>query len=171
MKRASAQRPWEGAQPLAANAKHDPAWQTIGPSAVPEKPGNPVPRELSAGEIDALLRDFANAARRVLAAGFDVLEIHGAHGYLLSSFLSPIANRRGDAYGGALSNRMRFPLEVFEAVRAAWPEERPLGMRFNGTDWDERGIGTEEAAAFGEALAARGCDFVDISTGGMAGPG
>jgi 2,4-dienoyl-CoA reductase-like NADH-dependent reductase (Old Yellow Enzyme family) len=116
--------------------------------------------------MDDVLAAFAATTVRCLRLGIDLLEIHGAHGYLMSSFLSPLANQRDDAYGGSLENRMRFPLEVFDAVRAAWPADRPLGVRFNGTDWDERGISTEEAVAFGQALAARGCDYADISSGG-----
>jgi 2,4-dienoyl-CoA reductase-like NADH-dependent reductase (Old Yellow Enzyme family) len=116
------------------------------------------------GIVDA----FAQAARRAARLGLQMIEIHAAHGYLLSSFLSPIANHRTDAYGGSLENRMRFPLEVFEAVRAAWPAERPLGVRCNGTDWLPGGIGPEEAVAFSRALRDRGCDYVDLSSGGNA---
>ncbi|MGG5819539.1 NADH:flavin oxidoreductase/NADH oxidase [Falsiroseomonas sp. HW251] len=141
-------------------------WQVLGPSAIPFAPDWPTPREMDRRDMDEAIAAFVATTRRCIRLDIDLLEIHGAHGYLLSSFLSPIANRRQDAYGGSPSNRMRFPLEVFEAVRAAWPEDRPLGVRFNGTDWDGRGIGTEEAAAFGCALGALGCDFVDVSTGG-----
>jgi 2,4-dienoyl-CoA reductase-like NADH-dependent reductase (Old Yellow Enzyme family) len=141
-------------------------WQPIGPSALPFASDWPVPWEMDRGDMDSVTAAFVETTRRCQRLGLDLLEIHAAHGYLLSSFLSPIANRRTDAYGGPLTNRMRFPLEVFEAVRAAWPDDKPLGVRFNGTDWDERGIPPEEAAAFAEALAARGCDFVDVSTGG-----
>jgi 2,4-dienoyl-CoA reductase-like NADH-dependent reductase (Old Yellow Enzyme family) len=116
--------------------------------------------------MDEVLASFADATRRCARLGIDLLEIHGAHGYLVSSFLSPIANQRRDAYGGNLENRMRFPLEVFEAVRANWPEDRPLGVRFNGTDWDQGGIQIDEAVAFGAALSARGCDYADVSSGG-----
>jgi 2,4-dienoyl-CoA reductase-like NADH-dependent reductase (Old Yellow Enzyme family) len=118
------------------------------------------------GDMDAVITAFVATTERCVRLGLDLLEIHGAHGYLLSSFLSPIANGRGDAYGGGLTNRMRFPLEVFDAVRANWPKDRPLGFRLNGTDWDERGISAEEAAEFSRALSAHGCDFVDVSTGG-----
>jgi 2,4-dienoyl-CoA reductase-like NADH-dependent reductase (Old Yellow Enzyme family) len=169
-RRASAQRPWEGAQPLADNAKHEPAWPTVGPSAVPEKPGNPVPRELSIGEIDALRRDFANAARRVLAAGFDVLEIHGAHGYLIHSFVSPISNQRSDAYGGTPEKRMRLPLEVAEAIRQVWPEDRPLFYRVSSVDGVVGGLSINETARLAAELKARGVDLIDCSAGGMSGP-
>ena len=141
-------------------------WQTIGPSPLPFAADWPAPREMDRADMDAVVAAFVATTARCLRLGIDLLEIHGAHGYLLSSFLSPLANRRTDAYGGSLDNRMRFPLEVFEAVRAAWPEDMPLGVRFNGTDWDERGITTEEAVSFGQALAARGCDYADMSSGG-----
>jgi 2,4-dienoyl-CoA reductase-like NADH-dependent reductase (Old Yellow Enzyme family) len=141
-------------------------WLPIGPSPIPWAEGWPVPREMTRADMEDVLAAFADTARRCARLGIDLLEIHGAHGYLVSSFLSPIANQRGDAYGGSLQNRMRFPLEVFDAVRAAWPEDRPLGVRFNGTDWDERGINTDEAVAFAAELARRGCDYADVSSGG-----
>jgi 2,4-dienoyl-CoA reductase-like NADH-dependent reductase (Old Yellow Enzyme family) len=141
-------------------------WQTIGPSPLPFAADWPAPREMDRADMDAVVASFVDTTARCLRLGIDLLEIHGAHGYLLSSFLSPLANQRTDTYGGSLQNRMRFPLEVFEAVRAAWPEDMPLGVRFNATDWDERGITTEEAVAFGQALAARGCDYADMSSGG-----
>jgi 2,4-dienoyl-CoA reductase-like NADH-dependent reductase (Old Yellow Enzyme family) len=150
----------------ATRAESEGGWQTIGPSALPFAADWPAPREMNRRDMDEVLAAFAAATARCLRLGIDLLEIHGAHGYLMSSFLSPLANQREDAYGGSLENRMRFPLEVFDAVRAAWPADRPLGVRFNGTDWDERGISTEEAVAFGQALAARGCDYADISSGG-----
>lgn len=141
-------------------------WEPIGPSPIPWAEGWPIPREMSRADMEEVLASFADATRRCARLGIDLLEIHGAHGYLVSSFLSPIANRRMDAYGGSLENRMRFPLEVFEAVRAAWPADRPLGVRFNGTDWIEGGIDTAEAVAFGAELARRGCDYADMSSGG-----
>jgi len=118
--------------------------------------------------MDRVIEAFAQATRRADRLGLDMVEIHSAHGYLLSSFLSPIANHRTDSYGGSLENRMRFPLEVFEAVRAAWPVERPLGVRCNGTDWHVEGITPDEAVAYAKALRERGCDYVDVSTGGNA---
>lgn len=141
-------------------------WEPIGPSPVPWAEGWPVPREMTRADMEEVIAGFVDATRRCARLGIDLLEIHGAHGYLVSSFLSPIANRREDAYGGSLENRMRFPLEVYDAVRAAWPGDRPLGMRLNGTDWDERGITTEEAVAFAWELARRGCDYADVSSGG-----
>src|SRR5690606_24458822 len=109
---------------------------------------------------------FAHAARRCDRIGLDMIEIHSAHGYLLSSFLSPVANRRTDGYGGSLANRMRFPLEVVSAVRANWPAHKPLGVRLNGTDWLEGGMVPEEGSTYARALEAVGCDYVDLSTGG-----
>ena len=111
-------------------------------------------------------RISARQAERADRAGFEAAEMHCAHGYLFSSFLSPIANRRNDAYGGDRGGRMRFPLEAFEALRAAWPDDKPLGVRMNGVDWDDRGLTIEDAVAFAQELKALGCDFFDISGGG-----
>lgn len=141
-------------------------WATIAPSAIPFAADWPVPREMDRADMDAVIQAFVAATRRCVRLGIALLELHGAHGYLMSSFLSPLANRRSDTYGGSLAGRMRFPLELFDAVRAAWPQDRPLGVRFNGTDWDAAGITVEEAAAFSRALADRGCDYADVSTGG-----
>ncbi len=141
-------------------------WQTVAPSALAFIPEWQTPEALERAGIQAIVEDFAAAAARAARLGLDMIELHAAHGYLMSSFLSPIANRRSDEYGGSLENRMRFPLEVFAAVRRAWPEDRPLGVRCNGTDWDERGLTTEEAIAFARELKALGCDYVDASSGG-----
>jgi 2,4-dienoyl-CoA reductase-like NADH-dependent reductase (Old Yellow Enzyme family) len=108
---------------------------------------------------------FAAAARRAARLGFEAIELHCAHGYLLHQFLSPVSNRRDDEYGGSLANRMRFPLEVFEAVRAVWPAERPCGVRVSATDWVEGGWTPEETVTFARELKALGCDFVDVTTG------
>ncbi len=144
------------------------AWPLVGPSPIAFAEDRQVPAELDRAGMDRIVAAFAQAARRAARLGLDLLEIHSAHGYLLSSFLSPIANHRRDAYGGSLENRLRFPLEVFEAVRSAWPDDRPLGVRCNGTDWHERGIMPDEAVAYARALRDRGCDFVDVSSGGNA---
>jgi len=127
-----------------------------------------VPAELDRAGMDRIVAAFAQATRRAARLGLDLIEIHSAHGYLLSSFLSPLANRRTDAYGGSLDKRMRFPLEVFDAVRAAWPAERPAGVRCNGTDWHASGITPDEAVAYARALRERGCDFVDVSSAGIS---
>jgi 2,4-dienoyl-CoA reductase-like NADH-dependent reductase (Old Yellow Enzyme family) len=141
-------------------------WQTLAPSAVPFIPEWQTPQALDREGMRAIVEAFAAAAARCARLGLDMIELHAAHGYLMSSFLSPIANRRTDEYGGSLENRMRFPLEVFAAVRRAFPAERPVGVRCNGTDWDERGLTPDEAVAFSRALKQAGCDYVDASSGG-----
>jgi 2,4-dienoyl-CoA reductase-like NADH-dependent reductase (Old Yellow Enzyme family) len=143
-------------------------WETVGPSAIAFDNSWRAPRMLDRQGMNQVVAAFVQATRRSHRLGLDLIELHGAHGYLMSSFLSPIANQRSDDYGGSLVNRMRFPLEIFSAVREAWPAEKPLGVRFNGTDWDERGINPDEAVAFAAALQARGCDYVDVSSGGNA---
>jgi 2,4-dienoyl-CoA reductase-like NADH-dependent reductase (Old Yellow Enzyme family) len=153
-------------------------WPTVAPSAVPFTPAWPVPQALDAAGLARVREDFAGAAVRAQRIGFDAIEIHAAHGYLLHQFLSPLSNRRTDAYGGSLENRLRFPLEVFDAVRAAWPAEKPLGMRISATDWVEGGWTVEDTVTLAKALEARGCDFFHVSSGGNtpdaaipAGPG
>jgi anthraniloyl-CoA monooxygenase len=125
---------------------------------------------MDAGDMRKVRDDFVAAVRRAIAAGFDVVELHMAHGYLLSSFLSPLSNRRRDAYGGSLENRLRFPLEVLRAVRAAWPAERPLFVRISASDWIEEGegIGPDDAVEIARALGEAGCDVVDVSSGGVS---
>jgi len=140
-------------------------WQTLGPSPVPF-PGLPAPAELTREQLAAVPEQFAAAARRALAAGFDVVEVHAAHGYLLHEFLSPLSNRRTDEYGGSLENRMRLPLEVTRAVREAWPAERALLVRISATDWTEGGLTAEESVQVAKELAVAGADLVDVSTGG-----
>ncbi len=141
-------------------------WETIAPSALQFAPKWPMPRAMDRRDMDDVATAFVQATERCVRLGFDHIEIHAAHGYLLSSFLSPIANQRTDAYGGSFENRMRFPLEVIGAVRAAWPSDKPLGVRFNGTDWDERGLNDDDAVTFAKALAKLGIDYVDVSSGG-----
>lgn len=147
-------------------AFEDGGWQTVGPSALPFVPDWRTPDELDRPGMDAIVEAFVQATGRAARLGLDMIEIHSAHGYLLSQFLSPIANRREDAFGGSRENRMRFPLEVFAAVRKAWPASRPLGVRCNATDWDERGIDPDDAVAYARALRDLGCDYVDVSSGG-----
>jgi 2,4-dienoyl-CoA reductase-like NADH-dependent reductase (Old Yellow Enzyme family) len=142
-------------------------WLTVSPSDV-AYPGRPAPQALDADGLSQVKDAFVSAARRADAAGFDVIEIHNAHGYLLHSFLSPFANTRTDEYGGSLENRMRFPLAVFEAVRRAWPEHKPLGVRVSATDWDEGGWTPEETVVFARELKARGCDYICASSGGAS---
>ncbi|MEP9380466.1 NADH:flavin oxidoreductase/NADH oxidase [Aquabacter sp. CN5-332] len=142
-------------------------WLMASPSDV-AYPGRPVPQALDDEGLAEVRDAFVAAARRADAAGFEVIEIHNAHGYLLHSFLSPFANARTDQYGGSLENRMRFPLEVFDAVRAAWPDHKPLGVRVSATDWDEGGWTPQETVIFAKALKARGCDYICASSGGAS---
>ena len=171
-RKASAQRPWFGAGPVGAEdiARGDAPWQVIGASPVAIDEGWPVPHELSPAEITALVEKWIAAAKRACAAGYDILEIHGAHGYLIHSFLSPIANRRTDGYGGDRNGRMRLALEVTEALRPVWPGDRPLFFRVSAVDGIEGGWEIEDTVALARELKARGVDVIDCSSGGIAGP-
>ncbi|OPF83218.1 oxidoreductase [Streptomyces antioxidans] len=140
-------------------------WEVVGPSPLPYGPDSAVPRELTRAAMDRIAEDFVAAARRGAEAGFDLLELHCAHGYLLSSFLSPAANRRTDAYGGPLENRLRFPLEVFDAVREAWPAERPVIVRISATDWVPHGTTERDAVEIARAFIAHGAEGIDVSSG------
>jgi anthraniloyl-CoA monooxygenase len=140
-------------------------WPLISASPIPYFPHSQVPREMDRADMDAVRDDFVRATRLAEEAGFDLLELHVAHGYLLASFLSPLTNRRGDAYGGALANRLRFPLEVFDAVRAAWPVAKPISVRLSATDWKEGGLSPTDAVEVARALRTHGCDIVDVSAG------
>ncbi|WP_405920322.1 bifunctional salicylyl-CoA 5-hydroxylase/oxidoreductase [Streptomyces longwoodensis] len=152
---------WEGIdEPLP-----DGNWPLVAASALPYRPGSQTPRELSRAQLTNLREQFTAAGRRAARAGFDLLELHCAHGYLLSGFLSPLTNRRTDAYGGSLDRRLRFPLEVFDAVRAVWPGERPMTVRISATDWAEGGTSADDAVEIARAFAAHGADAVDVSTG------
>lgn len=163
-RKGSAQKPWERIRPLAPAQG---AWTTVAPSAVPLDDDWPLPHALSITELDRLVEDFVVATRRAMRLGLDLIEVHCAHGYLLHEFLSPLANRREDSYGGSLDNRMRFPLRVVAAMRDLWPREKPLGLRITGTDWLEGGVTVEDAVAFSRALKAIGCDYVCVSSGGI----
>jgi anthraniloyl-CoA monooxygenase len=163
-RKASSSKPWEGEGPLGPQAG---AWETIGPSALPFAPGWPTPREMTEADMRRVVADFVVATARSLAAGFDLVELHMAHGYLLSSFLSPLSNHRTDAYGGSLENRARFPLMVLSVVRAAWPQDRPISVRISASDWVAEGGQTiEESVELARMLKAHGCDVVDVSSGG-----
>ena len=156
--------PWEGGQPL-----HDGrAWVTLAPSAEPFAPGWPAPRAMDRADMDAVREAFVAAARRADRAGFDLIELHMAHGYLLSSFISPMSNHRTDEYGGPLERRLRFPLEVFEAVRDAWPAAKPMSVRISATDWldDEGGLTAADSVLVARALRERGLDLIDVSSAG-----
>ncbi len=153
---------WEGMdEPLPAGN-----WPLVAPSPLPYQPGvNQVPAEASTAELAAIRDEFVQAALRSERAGFDLLELHCAHGYLLSSFISPLTNQRTDEYGGTLANRLRFPVEVFAAVREVWPAHKPMSVRISATDWAERGITQEDAVTIAQAFAAAGADIVDVSSG------
>ncbi|MFJ4517521.1 bifunctional salicylyl-CoA 5-hydroxylase/oxidoreductase [Streptomyces sp. NPDC088816] len=140
-------------------------WPLVAASPLPYRPDSQVPRQASRAQLTDIREQFTAAARRAAGAGFDLLELHCAHGYLLSGFLSPLTNRRTDAYGGSLDKRLRFPLEVFDAVRGVWPEERPMTVRISATDWAEGGTTAAEAVEIARAFAAHGADAIDVSTG------
>jgi len=141
-------------------------WQTFAPSARAYAEGAQIPEALDHAGLTRIKQAFVDAALRALRIGFDAIELHSAHGYLLHEFLSPLSNHRNDEYGGSLENRMRFPLEVFEAVRAVCPDDLPLGVRASATDWVEGGWDLDGTTAYAQALAERGCDFFDVSSGG-----
>jgi anthraniloyl-CoA monooxygenase len=159
----SSNAPWQGAgadQPLEGGG-----WPLIAASALPYLRGGTLPREMTRADMDRVIADFAAATRRAAEAGFDWLELHAAHGYLLSGFISPLTNRRGDAYGGALANRLRFPLEVFAAVRQAWPADAPISVRISAHDWVPGGITPTDAVEIARAFKAAGADMIDCSSG------
>jgi 2,4-dienoyl-CoA reductase-like NADH-dependent reductase (Old Yellow Enzyme family) len=164
-RKASTAAPWEGGRPLAPGAG---GWPIIGPSSVPFANGHATPEEMSERTIADTVALFAASARRARAADFDVVEIHGAHGYLISSFLSPVSNRRADRYGGSFESRIRFLLEVIDAVRSEWPLEKPLFVRLSCTDWIEGGWDLEASVRLAQILKAGGqVDLVDCSSGGI----
>ena len=164
-RKASTNVPWDGGAQIAPDATN--GWQTEGPSAVPHTEGDAAPLALDAAGLERVKDGFVAAARRAHALGFDAIELHGAHGYLLHQFLSPLANHRTDAYGGALENRMRYPLEVFAAVRAAVPS-MTLGMRISATDWVDGGWDLEQSVRLAQELERIGCDFIHVSSGGLS---
>lgn len=164
-RKASTDLPWNGGKQLAPD--HADGWQTVAPSALPFEQGENAPIALTTDAIAQLVDAFADAARRAARLGIDAIQLHGAHGYLLHEFLSPLSNIRDDEYGGSLDNRMRFPLEVYDAVRAAFPAERPVTMRVSGSDWVEGGWDAEQTVAFAQALEARGCAAIHVSSGGL----
>ncbi|MEU6811566.1 NADH:flavin oxidoreductase/NADH oxidase [Streptomyces sp. NPDC046831] len=165
-RKASTDRTWKGGGPVGPDAH---GWQPVAPSPVAFDDRHPVPDELTAEQIQEVVAQFADAARRALAAGFEVAEIHGAHGYLINEFLSPHSNHRTDAYGGSYDNRVRFALEVVDAVRAVWPQDKPLFFRISATDWLQDGGWTaDDTVRFAAELHAHGVDLLDVSTGGNA---
>ena len=166
-RKGSTQLGWEQMDwPIDESATGERNWPLVAPSPVPYREGvNQVPREMSRADMDAITAQFVHSARLAEQAGFDMLEVHMAHGYLLASFLSPVTNRRGDAYGGSLANRMRWPMEVFAAVRAAWPAHKPISVRLSATDWIPGGLTSADSVEIARVLKAAGCDLVDVSTG------
>ena len=155
---------WEGIdQPLPAGG-----WDIVAPSALPYRKDSQVPRPMTRSDMDRVKTDFVQAVRRAARCGFDMIELHGAHGYLLASFLSPVTNRRTDEYGGSLENRLRYPLEVFDACRAAWPAEKPISIRLSAHDWMPGGNTPDDAVAIARAFKARGCDLISVSSGQTA---
>jgi 2,4-dienoyl-CoA reductase-like NADH-dependent reductase (Old Yellow Enzyme family) len=164
-RKASSHTPWDGGQLIAPG---DGGWQTVAPSAVPHGAGEAPPVALDTDRMQRIVHAFASAARRAHRLGLAAIELHAAHGYLLHQFLSPLANVRTDEYGGSLANRMRFPLEVFDAVRTAVPAAMPVGVRISATDWVDGGWDIEQSVAFGGALRERGCAFIHVSSGGVS---
>ena len=164
-RKASSRRPWEGGQVISIA---EGGWQAQAPSAVPHKEGEPPPLALDGAGLARIRDAFVDATRRAMRLGLDAIELHCAHGYLLHQFLSPISNRRTDQYGGSLANRMRFPLEVFEAIRAAFPVEKPVGIKVSATDWVEGGWDLPQTITFAGELKQRGIDWVDCSSGGVS---
>ncbi|HET6764618.1 MAG TPA: bifunctional salicylyl-CoA 5-hydroxylase/oxidoreductase [Longimicrobiaceae bacterium] len=161
-RKGSVRVPWEGGDVPLPDGEN---WEVLGPSPLPHAPQMHTPREMTRAEMEAVRAEFVRAARMAEEAGFDMLELHCAHGYLLSSFITPLANRRTDEYGGSLQNRLRFPLEVFAAVRNAWPPDRPIAVRISATDWVEGGVDAAEAVEVARAFCAAGADAIHVSTG------
>jgi len=164
-RRASTDLPWLGGKQIAPGS--DNGWQTIAPSPIPFLDGEHAPLEMDRDAMAAVRDAFAEAARRSVQLGIDAIQLHAAHGYLLHQFLSPLSNRRDDNYGGSLEKRMRFPLEVFEAVRDAVPAGYPVSVRVSGTDWVEGGWDQEQTIALAQALQQRGCAAIHVSSGGL----
>ena len=167
-RRASCERLEDGGQPIPKNRNFEARWDTIAPSSIEEKEGFPIPKSMTHEEILKVIDAFKLATKRSLEAGFDVVEIHGAHGYLIHSFFSPISNKRNDDFGGDLRRRMNFPIMVTEAVREIWPEEKPLFFRLSCVDHIKGGISIEDSVELVKELKLHGVDVVDCSSGGMS---
>ena len=168
-RKASYLRPWDGASPITENDKAEPAWQTIGPSAIPINNSSPVPKEMTVEDINKVREDFKKAAQRADEAGFDIIEIHGAHGYLLHSFFSPLSNQRNDQYGGSFENRIRFALEIIAEIKSVWPDNKPLFYRLSSIDAPGQGANLEDNIMLAKSLKSVGVDVVDCSSGGITG--
>ncbi|MEP1573042.1 NADH:flavin oxidoreductase/NADH oxidase [Roseibium album] len=171
-RKASERRPWHGETPVDledVSERHEAPWQAIAPSSIPYADGWPLPAEMSEEDIQRVIRSFGQAARRAGDAGFRILEVYAAHGFLVHQFLSPISNRREDRWGGSPENRRRFAIEVARSIRANWPEEFPLAFRLSATDWLDGGIEVEETVETAKALKSHGVDMIDCSSGGIGG--
>ena len=168
-RKASYLRPWDGASPITENDKVEPAWQTIGPSAIPINNSSPVPKEMTVEDINKVREDFKKAAQRADKAGFDIIEIHGAHGYLLHSFFSPLSNQRNDQYGGSFENRIRFALEIISDIKSVWPDNKPLFYRLSSIDAPGQGANLEDNIKLAKSLKSVGVDVIDCSSGGITG--
>ena len=168
-RKASYLRPWDGASPITENDKAEPAWQTIGPSAIPINNSSPVPKEMTVEDINKVREDFKKAAQRADKAGFDIIEIHGAHGYLLHSFFSPLSNQRHDQYGGSFENRIRFALEIIADIKSVWPDNKPLFYRLSSIDAPGQGANLEDNIMLAKSLKSVGVDVIDCSSGGITG--
>ncbi len=165
-RKASSEEPWNGGGLIAVDAPR--GWQPLGPSALAQLPGEAPARAMTVAQIRDVVAQFVATTQRAQRLGIEALELHAAHGYLLHSFLSPLANRRDDAYGGSLENRMRLLLEIFDAVRAVWPAAKPLGVRISASDWVEGGWDVDQSIVLAGELKARGCNWLDCSSGGVA---
>ena len=161
-RKASHEAPWKGAAPL----RNEKAWETLAPSAIVYKEGDPVPTELSIQGIEKVIFNFQSAAKRALKAGFKVIEIHGAHGYLINEFLSPLSNSRTDSYGGSFENRIRVLIEIVDRVREVWPDDYPLFVRISATDYAEGGWTLEDSIKLAKILKTMKVDLIDCSSGG-----
>ena len=164
-RKASSRVPWEGGQLIPFSQG---GWKPFAPSAIPQLPDELPPVALDAAGLDGIKREFVAVAQRAARIGIDALEIHCAHGYLMHEFLSPLSNQRSDAYGGSFEHRIRFPLEVFAAVRDAWPSDKPMGIRISATDWVDGGWTIEDSIALCRRLRTAGCDWIDTSSGGIS---
>ncbi|MFI4868511.1 MAG: NADH:flavin oxidoreductase/NADH oxidase [Steroidobacterales bacterium] len=164
-RKASSHVPWQGGQLIPAA---EGGWSPLAPSALPYKEGEPAPQALDAAGLARVRQAFVDAAIRAARLGLDAIEIHSAHGYLLHEFLSPLANQRSDQYGGSLENRLRYPLEIFDAVRAVFPQDKPVGVKVSATDWVEGGWELEQTIAYGRQLQQRGADWIAVSSAGLS---
>ncbi|CAG9297529.1 NADH:flavin oxidoreductase/NADH oxidase [Celerinatantimonas diazotrophica] len=165
-RKASCEVSWKGGAQIDPN--HELGWQTIAPSDIPVNKGDTPPLAMTLEDIEAVKTNFVSAAQRAAKLGLDAIEIHGAHGYLLHQFLSPLSNRRDDEYGGSLENRMRFVLEVFEGIREVFPKEKPVGIRISASDWVDGGWDIAQSIELAKALEERGCSYIHVSSGGLS---